>query len=321
MIGLGAISDVWAWVLIASLAIIVLYRNWRDLVWSVPLALLPFSVYALIMFVTVPQAFWFDLRFVLSRLNQLSVTQQFATLIQNVTTLSAQDSWLWIGALGLLALRPARVRWIVLAFTVLPFGLLGRTTALFSLSYYYMIPLLPLIALGVASLIVRGVDWLTRGARQRVPLAVGVAGIIGLVTLPPLLHQVTMRFHTEIDPFLIESSSAQQVAAFVNARVTRDDLVIASPAIAWQIQSDVADFQMSVAHDGQATPHLPANVPPDRWVFDPSYQRARFAIIDNLWRNWAMSNVPGVTKLLEEVIMWPNVWRSDNVSVYQNPAP
>jgi hypothetical protein len=32
-------------------------------------------------------------------------------------------------------------------------------------------------------------------------------------------------------------------------------------------------------------------------------------------------NVPGVTKLLEKVIMWPEVWQSDEVSVYQNPAP
>ncbi len=318
-IGLGAISDVWAWVLIVPFVIIVLIRNWRDLLWSVLLLLLPIGVYALIMLTTVPQAFLFDLQFVLSRLNQLSIAQQIQTLWQNVTTLSAQDNWFWIGALGLLALRPARVRWIVLAFAALPFVLLGRTTALFSLSYYYMIPLLPLIALGVANLIARSADWLARGARQRLLLAIGLAGIIGLVTLPPLLQQVMTRFRTDIDPFLIDASSAQQAAAFVNERVTSADLVIASPAIAWQIRSDVADFQMSIAYGGQATPHLPANVPADRWVFDPDYRRARFVIIDNLWRNWAMPNVPGVTTLLREIEAWRAVFHSGEITVYQNP--
>ena len=45
-IGLGAISDVWMLVMLAPFALIVLIRNWRDTLWSVPLALLPFGLFA-----------------------------------------------------------------------------------------------------------------------------------------------------------------------------------------------------------------------------------------------------------------------------------
>lgn len=316
-IGLAAISEVWGWGLIVPLAAVVALRNWRDLLWSLPLALLPFGVYAAIMLGTVPHAFTFDLAFVLSRVNQLSISQQAATLIQNITTLSAQDSWLWIGTVGWLMLRPTRTRLIVLAFAALPFALLGRTTALFSLSYYYMIPLLPLTALGVASAIRFGVAVVR--PHWRGVLAVGLGGLIGLLTIPPLLHQVNTQFRSDIEPFLIDAPVARQAAAFVNAQVSATDRVIASPAVAWQIQAAVADFQMPVAFGGQATPHLPATVPADRWVFEPRYQTARFVIVDNLWRNWAVPNVPGVRDMLREVETWPRVFEAGNVTVYQQP--
>lgn len=322
-IGLGTITDAWGWVLIVPFAAVVLVREWRDLVWSAPLALLPLVAYGSIMLITAPQAFLFDLCFVLSRLNQLSIAQQVETLWQNIVTLSAQDGWFVWGAIGLFTLRPSHVRWSALIFAAVPFVLLGRTTALFSLSGYYLIPLWPLMALGVSSAIVTVGNGLTRWVNRRAWRAVviiGLAGSIGLLTVPPLLQQVTTHFRTDIEPFLIGADSAQQATVFVNDRVRANDLVIASPAIAWQIQSNVADFQMPIAYQGRATPHLPADVPLDRWAFDPSYQRARFIIVDNLWRNWAVPNVPGVREMLSAVEAWPQVFRSGEVVVYQNPA-
>ena len=66
-IGLGTLSDLWMFTMLAPFALVVLIRSWRDLLWSAPLALLPFGVYAAIALLTVPQAFLFDLRYVLMR--------------------------------------------------------------------------------------------------------------------------------------------------------------------------------------------------------------------------------------------------------------
>src|SRR5512139_1655880 len=55
-IGLGTLSDLWMFIMLAPFALIVVIRNWRDALWSVPLALLPFGFYAATMLVVVPHA-------------------------------------------------------------------------------------------------------------------------------------------------------------------------------------------------------------------------------------------------------------------------
>ncbi len=327
-IGLGTVSDVWAFVLLVPLMIIVLFHQWRDLVWSVPLALLPFAVYAAFMLVTVPRAFEFDLRFVLSRLNQVPLNQQIATLWQNTTTLAVQDIWLLPGVIGLLLLRPASWRRLTLAFCLIPFVLLSRTTALFSLSYYYLIPFLPYLALGMASLVYYGIPWTASRAekviQRRLPGLTGA--LIVIISVPfaastlNVVNQIQGGFKTDIDSFLIDPIDAARVIDYVNAHLSADDLIIASPALAWTFDARVTDMQMPIAHTGRVTPHLPANVPPDRWLFDPDYHRARYAVVDNLWRNWAAPNIPGVVDMLAEIETWPLVFQAGAIKVYQNPA-
>jgi hypothetical protein len=334
-IGLGALSDLWMFVVSAPFALIVLIHNWRDLLWSVPLALLPFGIYAAITLAIAPQVFLFDVHFILSRVNQLPLDRQVATVWQNLSTLGAQDVWMIAGSLGLLLLKLPRLRWISLAFFVIPIVLLGRTTALFSLSFYYLITLLPLVALGAASLMRYGMPWLSSVLIRRIRSAVDVsmpaqAGWINLLVAAPivivlsistagLVRQVRDGFRTDIDGFLLDPIAAQAAAAFVNQQAEVDDLVIASPTLAWLLKAQVADMQMPSAYRGQATPHLPADIPPERWAFDPSVERARFVIVDDLWRNWAVPNVPGVSEMLHKIETWPLVLRSGEIVIYQNP--
>ena len=326
LIGLGTLCDLWMFVMLAPFAMIVLIRHWRDLLWSIPLALLPFGLYVAIMLIIAPSAFWFDARFVMSRLNQLPLEQQLATLAQNVIVLTRQDAWLGLGAIGLVVLRPARLRGIALAFFAIPIVLLGRTTALFSLSFYYLIPLLPFVALGVASLIRFGVPLIVGWVLKPPPAdrAVALVAILIAVVLSgstlALVSQVRDGFHTDIDAFLLNPVDAMPVAQVINQRVQIDDVVIASPALAWALNANVADMQMPLAYAGRATPHLPADVPTERWAFNPAYQRARFVVVDNLWHNWALPDVAGMAEMLNDIEAWPVAFRAGDVVVYQNPV-
>ena len=141
---------------VAPIVVVVGYVNWRDGLWAVPLTLLPFGLYAAWMATTVPEAFWFDLDYTFSRVSGLSLFDQALTLAQNYTVLLLGDVWLLAGFVGLFLLRPLPLRWLALAMVGLPFVVMGRSQALFSLSFYYMIPLLPFVALGVAGLILAG---------------------------------------------------------------------------------------------------------------------------------------------------------------------
>jgi 4-amino-4-deoxy-L-arabinose transferase-like glycosyltransferase len=328
-VGTGSLSDLAMAVFIAPLAIVVLIRQPRDLLWGLPLAALPFGGYAALMLAAAPQAFLFDLAFTLARLNSISFSQQLAVLSDNYLTLLSQDRWMAAGLLGLLFLRPARLRWFSLLFFLIPLTLLGRTAALYGLTYYYVIPLLPFVALGVAALIrfcaQHTWEWLEHRAGQR--LAAGAAVAIGCVVAAPFLFSaahnldsVRSGYVTVIDDFLIDPSAAERVAAFVNARTGADDLVIASPSIAWMFAAPAADFQMAVAATGRATVHLPAGLPADRYAFDPRYTRARFVVVDNLWRNWAVVHMPAVAEMVRAVEAWPLALEVGQVEVYRNPA-
>lgn len=76
---------------------------------------------------------------------------------------------------------------------------------------------------------------------------------------------------------------------------------------------------MAVAATGLNTPHLPGDLPRDRWAYDPRLNEALYVVVDNLWRNWAISDVPGVAEMLQTVQGWEAVFQSGEIVVYRNP--
>ena len=65
---------------------------------------------------------------------------------------------------------------------------------------------------------------------------------------------------------------------------------------------------------------LADNVPADRWVFDPTYTRARFVVIDNLWMSWAVNDMDEVRAMEEDVTLrWRLVFEAGAIKVYENP--
>ena len=332
-VGAGAVTDLWGLALAPALMLAAATRGWRAAVWAGGLAVLPLALFAGLMLLAAPEAFVFDARYTLLRLNGQTLAQQLALLADNLTTLAAQDGWMALGMLGLFVLRPVRLRRLALLFFWLPLVLVGRSAALVSLSFYYMIPLQPLVALGLATLAgmaaerlakageralrlaglgrknadgraSRRLGWLAPAALLGAPLAV-VAGMV--------LGQTQTGFSTAIDPFLVSAGDAQRAAAFVNAQALPGDLVIASPALAWLLPGRTADFQMALASNGQATPHLPPDVPASRFAFDPGFEQARFVVVDNLWRNWAVIHMPGLPTLEG----WRLAFEAGDVSVYE----
>ena len=143
-----------------------------------------------------------------------------------------------------------------------------------------------------------------------VPLAISTALTI---------QRVQTNFGTSIDPFLLKAEDATAATDFVNRQIDPDDVVITSPGLAWLIDGQVADFQMALAAEGVATPHLPADLPKDRFVFNPSFSNADYVIVDNLWRNWALFHLPELNQRVEELQKWPIVYESGEITVYQAP--
>lgn len=339
MIGLGVISDLAALTFIPVLIVVVAVRRWRDALWSLPLVVLPFSVYTIWMLLQSPDAFLFDLGFTFGRLNTLTPLGQLKNLGLNYTTLLSQDFWILAGIIGLFWLRPLRLKYDVLAMFWIPLILMGRTVALYSLSAYYLIPLMPFVALGAAGLLRWGIPHLYRMLRDdtitilnrpiprwaaRVGAALCILALVGTplaISLKLTIKQVQTQFGTAIDPFLVNAADARAVAAYLNAQTQTDDVVIASPAVGWQFTAQTADFQMVVAAAGEDAPHLPGNIPPEHWAFDPRFENAQWLVVDNLWRNWGAVHIPGVARMLQTVQQnWTLVFEAGAIQIYRRPS-
>lgn len=319
-LGLGLVTDLLAMAFVPVWLGIVAWCNWRDLWWSGLLLALPFGLVTAVSLLTVPNAFLFDWQFVFSRLSP-GLSQQLALLLENGTMLLSQNIWLALGVVGLFFLQPAAWRIRVLAFVWVPFVILGRTTPLFSLSFYYMIPFLPFAALGVASLVMVLLRFVWSRPVWVRGIVVGL--LVGLVgwQVGQVVGEVNGRFTTAIDPFLLSAADVEAAATFVNERIEPDDLVIGSPTVLWMLNGRSADFQMMVAAKDIATPHLPANLPRERWAFAPTVQQAKFIVVDTLWQRWAVPHVPGLSETLADVETWPIVFEVGEIQVYENREP
>jgi hypothetical protein len=270
-------------------------------------------------------------------------------VLLNYAVLLTRDAWFAPGVIGLLLLQPMRWRRLCIVLLFIPLVMLARTTGLASaLGIYYMSPLLPLVAIGVASLVWKGTGFVARMSQrdftdllyawgwsdkpfwrtwvQRRWVAIGASLFILLIIISPFMMGVfwTMRsiqgaYETPIDPVLVDVQEARQALDFINAHIQPDDLVIASPALAWGINANAADFQQSLASQGIATQHFPADIPADRFAFDPDYRRARYVVIDRIWRNWAALNMPEVADIMAVVEGWPLEFSAGEIQVYRNP--
>lgn len=349
MIGIGALSDIVMLAIAIPLFLVILIHRARDIPLAVLITLLPSIIFASTMMASAPEAFLFDAQFTLSRTSQIPLIAQFPLAVIGFGTLPIWDPWLAAGLIGLFMLRPSRFRWLALGFFILPILFLGRTGIGFTgLGFYFLIPVLPMACIGIGALLRYGapaVEQMTRsglkGLRGRIPaagtaictdwletrlIALGASLLLFIVMISPLLASVVTSianvnqgFPTPVDPVILDPQEAISVANFVNASTRPDDLVIASPALAWALDARVADFQQALIAEGVDTIHLPGNLPSDRFAYDTRYSQARFVVIDPIWRNWAAQNMVEVAEMMSEVETWELAFKAGELEVYENP--
>lgn len=322
-IGLALIAEIWSLALLPLIGLFGLVwlkqngiKQWRDGIVATVLLILPLGGFVIQQLLYNADAFLFDLNFTFGRVSDVSFAVQIDTLQTNLLMLMRHYWLVPFGLLGMAFVPTRELRAAILLTFWVPFLIIGRTVPLFSLSFYYTIPLLPLICIGVATL-----AWRLLHHLQPYRWGWRIACLAVLVVLGSEFwssaKQVEHGFVSGIEPFLVDGDAAQLAADWVNERVTEENVVIASPAIAWLLNANVADFQFSAAAIGLETPHLPATGLEDRFVFNPHYANATFIITDNLWHNWATIHVPQVAEMLIELDEWQVVFSAENITVYR----
>jgi len=344
-LGLGSLVDLSGFTFYPFAFFLILLKDFRKIPLFLCVSLLPFTIYAVIMLLLSPHAFVFDFQFIFNRVNN-GLGKQLIFLFFNIYELILKDSWIIFGLLGLFFLKNKNFGVFTFFYLFIPFAFSARHSSMTGLSYYYFIPFFSIVIIGVAGFTqfffeaiktsfeeffhhsinkYRSFD-LKINQKNIGKLSRYLSALLLSIFLVPtfifslyqILQDLNSGLKTPMSPLMVNYSEAQGASEFINNRVTSGDLVVASPAVAWMINSNRVDFQISIAFNGKPSIHLPANIPPDRFSYNSDYHTAKFVIIDNIWTSYAIHNNFFIRNMFENIEKWPMVWSGDQVRVYMN---
>jgi hypothetical protein len=346
-VGVAITSDLIMINFLPPLLLIGGYRKPKFALQVSGIALVPVALYGIAMLLLSPGDFFFDMGFMFGRVSNIPFIGQIPMIMANLGGLMLSGIWTALGILGLLVVQPRRLFWILALFFWIPFAGITRIVAAISLGYYYMIPLVPLMAIGIASLLCFGIPRLSRVladgivlAARRIAFYIGrnldVSGrlvnlvsttsvIVGLL-LSPILYSMyatknalTTGFKSSMTDVSINPADARRVAAHINSVAGDTEVVIGSPAFIWMVEDNGAGFQQSLASMGEDTMHYPASMPSNRFAFDPNWRKAEYIVIDPVILNWGARMMPAATEMVTEVRSWPIEISYGEMTVFRNP--
>lgn len=353
-IGIGTTSDLMMFTMFVPTVLIISVKRWHDVFWAVGLGLIPFSIYVGFMLNYDAESFIFDVHFTATRLQGVPLPKQLGNMADNYTVLISQEFWFLGALMGLFVMPSSRLSKLGALMFITPIMMLGRIAALHGLSFYYLVPILPFVAIGMAGLLCYGVPrlwfylvntfqvvvekWSWFPDRFSTPMIYqNVAMILSsllvlflmispfFVTLNRDMEGVQTRWQTQIDPFLIDPDHARGVAEYINHGLKDGDRVVVSPAVAWLIDGDVIDFTVAPAQFVDDKVHFwgltgKDAMPQHRFPYDPRYNNARYVVIDNLWYTWGIHHAEGAWEMVNDVQnRWIIVFETETITVYENP--
>jgi len=112
-----------------------------------------------------------------------------------------------------------------------------------------------------------------------------------------------------------------EAIGYINANVGPNDTVLASAQYLWMIKAKPTDPILSYIYTDQATTNFPSDMrQTGRFLYDPSYQKAKFLLEDKFTRMW-FAHQPGIEEgVLDDIYNnWPKVFDKSDFKIYQNP--
>lgn len=351
--GLTLASDYAGIILVVVVLGVVLGIEKRAFIQACFLAITPLMLMVIFLLLSWPQNTMADLVYSFGRAG-IGIYGRLVALVKTYVETIRQVGWLPIGLLGLLLIPDRKARLLVLS---LAGGLLLFIISLvkpYGHGYFYLIPLFPWLAFGcglvlelfvskafnffdemIKLLAERLNQYLKKFGNRYVTLFSGFASamMVTLIVFSPLIWISNIDYQVfvvqsksyqgviQVTHFNKGTSKAQDAEAllqFLNDHVNKDDVVLASPHIAWGIHAKCADFLQLLAYQGKSAFALPP-LEHSRFAYDLSPDQVNYIVLDNLWRGWAVNLMPDLRATLQEVRNWPQVYKAGEFVVYANP--
>jgi 4-amino-4-deoxy-L-arabinose transferase-like glycosyltransferase len=348
--GLAAFSDYAGIAWVVFVALLALRKGWRESALAAGIGLGILAVGLLACFAAAPGIFIADVTTTFGRAAGGNLIVQGVKLLLNYYRFVSLDAWLLLGIVGLF-LVPASLRGFLLG-ALAALGLVILKVRDIGLSLHTIVPLLPLLALGMGVALDRALrllygwslGWLgdltgremSDPTRMPRPLRFTAALVVFVAVVSPLgmalaadASGLAGTLATRQDTLLATPSDAQAAARYVFAHARSGDLALASPNIAWMFDqpegtepaTQGADILQTLAQAGKGAAFYPSDLPASRWAYTVSLDSARFVVADDLVRQLAApGEEPALIPLLHRIESWPAVFRSGQYTVYEQPA-
>jgi len=254
-----------------------------------------------------------------------------------------------IGVIGICLLRRPLLRYTMLFLLVLMLHIvLRRADTMITLNTYPVIPVLPLLAVGAANLCLRFIDAARTSIASEVPHQLAssifpvhheiwikkvittliVLGIIGVlwVEFNDTRQSIYGRFVTPLQFGMVQNvGDAYRTAEFINAHASSDDLVLSTYTLWWLLKTRNANIPQALLKKGIHTDFYLSSFSPERFLFDPSLEKARFVVEDSFTdeRMHSLPDTPhyAIRTSIEFVrAHWKKVFEAGEYRVYENPA-
>lgn len=342
LVGIGTLIELAYIACVVLLAIWVILFAPRRFFVTILVALSPLLIYFLISFALFGESFLFDWQTTFDRGTSNSLLLQFAsTLVKTSYYLIYEISFL-IGIVGCMNLQLRKFSIATFLGITLPLLVITRTLSPFMQSFYYLLPYTPFVSIGISGFIYKITEGIVKFSndfcqttifqilpdrlRTKFKLLVFSWITIVMMIIPAtfivddLNTQVRQSFTTSFDHLFIDIQEFYQVTNYLSQTLRKTETVIASPAIAWAINANTTDYQISIAVNEQPTIHFPNGIPKDRMRFSSDMDNAAYVIIDSILRSWKDNQIPNIEEWVDQIeTEWIPVFQTKSILVYRNP--
>lgn len=136
-----------------------------------------------------------------------------------------------------------------------------------------------------------------------------------------VMSKKSIPINCQVDKVLVNPRDALIVTEYVNQHVKPQDIVIASPHIAWRIKAKATDFEQLLAYHGLPSVNYYKGIPKERFTFAPSLENAKFVIVDPMLENWAIYSMPDLNDYYATVTgSWKLILEQGKIRLYLNPT-
>lgn len=341
-LGLAFLTELAALAFLPVLLIFVLWKKWKDIFLSLGVYISPFIAYSVVMFMMAPGAYLFDLDFIFCRVTSLAGYLRVILFARNMIELTA-SVLLYLGMAGIFFCSHPRLKKTLALFTIVALIVIGTSRGLSGLSRYQLIPLFPFISVGLGALTVKTAKVFQRFGRLvmaslmdrfrffkkpqigKALYALTNGFLILTFLLIPLAgylintstDQFNGQYAEQLGDFLIDTDEGQAAVDYINQYAGTDDVILASPALAWAIKGNVTDYVIAMAHNGLETSFYPADFPKERMDFDPDISNVNYVIVDNIWLNWGEVFNPDLVHLRSLAIEGLVVFQTEHITIYK----